>query len=189
MALSPDIYSATLLSKLKAQSYNGHAFNGAMMPDFCKAVGVGVVTTTLTVKGVIGGPAGAGNASGVGITGFSASAIAALIQSTAKALFGSEGPCLYQFCKAVGDATVEHFALATLTSDANGTAKFPSFAGKISPMASAIQAAAPHFKGALWPAFTTAIATGICTIVGGSGKGSLSGASGPSPGGGSVVVS
>lgn len=189
MALSPDVYAATLLAKLKAQSYNGHAFNGAMMPDFCKAVGVGVVTTTITVTGVIAGPANSGSSSGVGISGFSATAIAGLIQSTAKALFGSEGPALYQFCKAVGDATVEHFALATLSSDANGSAQFPSFAGKIAPMASAIQAAAPHFKGALWPAFTTAIATGICTTVAGSGMGSLSGAAGPTPGGGSVVVS
>ena len=95
---------------------------------------------------------------------------------------------LQQFCQAIGEATQEHFALATLSSDTNGTAQFTSFLGAITSMKGLIVAAAPVFVGSKWPDFAEAIAFGICTEIGNNGIGSLSGAVTPGSGSGVVTI-
>jgi len=186
MALSVSGYNSLLLTKLQSQSFNGHFFNGARLPEFTLAVATGVVNTALTVTGQVTSPSNIGMSSGVGIT-VSDAAIAAQIRSECIAAFGQEGPVLQQFCQAIGEATAEHFANATLSSDTNGPATFALFATVNNAMASAIQSAA-SFNGTFWPAFCTAIANGICDNSA-NGTGTLSGASGDGVGPGIVIIS
>lgn len=188
MALSVPVYDSLLKSKLQAQSFNGHSFNGAKLGEFTLAVAIGVVNTSLTVTGIINTPVNIGSSTGVGIT-FSDVSISAQIRSECIAAFGQEGPVLAQFTDAIAQATKEHFALADLSSDANGDAEFPDFSGVKSAMASAIQAAAPTFVGTFWPAFCTAIANGICDEIANNGAGTLAGATGDGTGSGNVTIS
>ena len=188
MALSVGGYDTLLKSKLQAQSFNGHFFNGALLPVFTLAVATGVVTTSLTATGIIASPDKIGISSGTGIS-FGSAPISAQIKSECIAAFGQEGPVLQQFTDAIAQATQEHFALASLTSDTNGAATFSSFSGLKAPMAAAIQAAAPSFVGTFWPAFCTAIANGICDEISSNGTGTLSGAVGDGVGAGVVIIS
>ncbi len=186
MALSIPGLANLLQTKLQAQQYNGHFFNGSQLGPFCLAVATGVVTTSLATTGLIASPSAVGASSGVGIF-FSGSGIASVIKSTAIPLFGQEGPALQQFCNAIGEAVEEHFQTANLSSDTNGSATFSAFTGKINAMASLITSSAP-FTGVHWPNFTLAIATGICTEIGTNGTASLSGAAAPGAGGGIVTI-
>lgn len=189
MGLSISGYDSLLKSKLQAQSYNGHFFNGAKLPEFTLAVATGVINTSLGLTGQINSPANIGSSSGVGIT-ISDFNISNQIKIECVAAFGQEGPVLQQFTDAVGEATQEHFALAALTSDTNGSAIFPAFLGVKSAMATAIENAAPTFAGTFWPDFCQAIANGICDEIGNNGTGTLSGATGtPGAGGGVVNIS
>lgn len=188
MGLSIPTYASLIQSNLNAKSYQGHNFNGSQLPTFALAVATGVITTSLSLKGIINSPSGTGSSSGVGIT-FSGTNISADIRTAAIGLFGQEGPALKDFCDAIGNATQTHFAQAALSSDTNGTAKFPAFSGAITTMATAIQNAAPAFVGSQWPNFALAIATGICQEIGSNGTGSLSGALGSGAGGGVVNIS
>jgi hypothetical protein len=188
MALSVAGYDALLKSKLQAQSFNGHFFNGTLLPVFTLAVATGVVTVSLTATGTISSPAAVGASTGTGMD-FGDGPISAQIKAECIAAFGQEGPVLQQFTDAIGQATVEHFALASLTSDTNGAAEFPVFSGLKAPMAAAIQAAAPTFTGTFWPAFCVAIANGICDEIANNGVGTLSGATGSGTGAGIVTIS
>lgn len=186
MALSIPGLAGLLQTKLQAQQYNGHNFNGTMLAPFCLAVATGVVTISQATTGIIASPALVGLSSGTGIF-FSGSGIADVIKSTAIPLFGQEGPALQQFCTAIGEAVEEHFSQASLTSDTNGSATFPDFSGKITAMAGLITSSAP-FVGIHWPNFALAIATGVCQEIGSNGTGSLSGAAAPGAGGGTVTI-
>lgn len=188
MALSVAGYNALLIGKLQAQSFNGHFFNGTLLPVFTLAVATGVVTTSLTATGVIASPDKVGASTGVGIS-FGDAPISAQIKSECIAAFGQEGPVLQQFTDAIAQATVEHFATADLASDTNGDAAFPAFSGLKAPMAAAIQAAAPTFSGTFWPAFCVAIANGICDEIANNGAGTLAGAVGDGVGAGIVTIS
>ena len=184
MSLSVGVYSALLYSKLK-DKYPG----AYKLEEFCHAVGFGVVTETVSLVGTIVSPSNTPSSSGVGILTFSAETIATLIEQKCFDLWKSKGPELHTFCLAIGETTVEHFALANLTSDTNGTSSFPAFSGAIDAMANLIQenpewAGRPH-----WIQMCTAIAYGICTEVAANGTGTLTGASLPPPGGGVVAIS
>lgn len=186
--LSIPAYTALIVSDLQSKSYMGHFFNGSMLPVFAMAVATGVVNTSITLTGAISGGTNIGTSSGVGIM-FSGSNVSQGIRTAAVALFGGEGAALKDFCDALGDATQTHFLAATLASDTNGTAHFPSFSGAISSMTAAIIAAAPSFNGSQWPNFAKAIATGICQEIGSNGTGTLSGATGTGTGSGVVTIS
>lgn len=184
MALSESVYSNLLYTKLHAQWPNGY-----YLKEFCDAVGHGVVGQTILQTGQIAGPVNLGPSSGVGIVTISATNIANIIYTTCEYLWGSKGPALYSFCLAIGETTVEHFATANLSSDANGTSHFPSFAGAINAMANKIEEY-PHWAGrSYWIRMCTAIATGVCSEVAANGTGTLSGASAPPPGSGVVAIS
>lgn len=186
MALSISGLAGLLQTKLQAQQYNGHSFNGTMLGPFCLAVATGVVTISQATTGIIASPSLVGASSGTGIF-FSGSGVASIIKSTAIPLFGQEGPALQQFCTAIGEAVEEHFQQASLSSDTNGSANFPAFTGQISAMAGLITSSAP-FTGVHWPNFALAIATGVCQEIGANGTGSLSGAAAPGAGGGTVTI-
>jgi len=184
MALSTTGYADLLFSKLSKRYPNGYKLR-----EFCDAVGFGVVTETLSLTGIIASPSNTPSSTGVGILTFSAEVIAGLIEDKCFELWKSKGPELHWFCRAIGDTTVEHFALANLASDTNGTSKFPSFSGAISPMANLIEGY-PEWAGrSFWIRMCTAIAYGICTEVAANGTSTLSGASIPPPGSGVVVIS
>lgn len=180
-------YSALLEAKIKSKSYNGFYYNGSMLPIFTLAVATGVVNTSLSLKGIISAPLLVGPSTGI-VINFSDSNISQTIRTTAISLFNSEGAALKDFCDAIGDATKTHFLLTSLTSDTNGSAKFPAFSGAINQMTAAIIAAAPQFKGSQWPNFARAIATGICQEIGSNGSGTLIGASGTGTGSGIVNI-
>lgn len=183
MALSESVYSNILYGKLHAQWPNGY-----YLKEFCDAVGHGVVGQTILQTGIINSPDKTPFSSGVGILTISATNIADIIYATCQTLWGSKGPALYSFCLAIGETTVEHFAIANLTSDTNGTSTFPSFAGAISPMANKIQEY-PRWAGrSYWIRMCTAIATGVCTEVFSNGTGTLSGATNPPTGSGVVTI-
>jgi hypothetical protein len=183
MPLSVSSYSATLLASLQLQGYNGYKLS-----SFCTAVGTGVINTITTTTGQILVPINSGISSGIGIV-VSNTNIGTNIRNTAISLFGQEGTELIYFSNIIGNITQSQLALATLTSDTNGTASFNIFLSKINIMASAIQAAAPDFAGLKWPDFCTAIATGICNELGNSGSGVLVGAALIPPGTGVVLIS
>ena len=185
--LNIQAYTALILADIEAKSYQGHNYNGIMLPVFALAVATGVVTTSLTLIGTISAPALIGPSTGVGIV-FSGANVSAIIRTTAIGLFGQEGPALKDFCDALGLATQTHFALASLASDTNGSAIFPSFSAAVAVMAAAITAAAPTFVGIQWPNFAMAIATGICQEIGANGMGVLSGAAGTGTGTGIVTI-
>lgn len=187
MSLSIPTYTSLIVTTLQSKSYQGHNFNGSMLPTFALAVATGVITTTLTLTGIIASPTGSGSSTGNGIF-FSGTNISADIRAEATALFGQEGPALKDFCDALGQATQTHFTQAFLTSDSDGPATFPSFLGAISAMSLAIQNAAPSFQGSQWPNFALAIATGICQEIGSNGTGTLSGAGGSGSGTGVVTI-
>ena len=183
MALSESVYSNILYGKLT--KYH----RGYLLKEFCDAVGHGVVGQTILQTGQIASPVNNPVSSGVGIVTISATNIADIIYATCQALWGSRGPALYDFCLAIGQTTVEHYAVASLTSDANGTSQYPSFAGAISPMANLIEGY-PRWAGRpYWIRMCTAIATGICSETAANGTSTLSGASIPPPGSGVVVIS
>jgi len=183
MALSVSGYKSLLDSELASFGYNGPELS-----TLTDAIATGVITTILTLPGIISSPVLFGPSVGVGIVGFSASGIESLITSTGTSLFGQAGTELPNFGTAIGNATVTHLALATLSSDTNGTAAFPLIAAATSVMKAAIIAAAPTFTGPEWPNFAEAIATGICTEVGSTGIGILTGAILPGTGAGIVLV-
>jgi len=186
MALSIPGLAGLLQTKLQAQQFNGHFFNGTMLAPFCLAVATGVVTISQGITGIIASPSLVGSSSGTGIF-FSGSGIASVIKSTAIPLFGQEGPCLQQFCTAVGEAVEEHFQQADLSSDTNGSANFPAFSGNILAMSALIESSAP-FTGIHWPNFALAIATGVCQEIGSNGISTLSGAATPGTGAGTVTI-
>lgn len=183
MALSENVYSALLYSKLQPKYPNGYR-----LKEFCDAVGHGAVNQAILQTGIINSPSNTPFSSGVGILTISATNIADIIYATCQALWGSYGPQLYTFCLAIGETTVEHYALANLTSDTNGTATFPSFAGAISPMAALIEQHPSWAGRPFWIKMCTAIATGICSETAANGTGILTGASLPPPGGGVVAI-
>lgn len=184
MALIPTVYSAALLVALGTQGYNG-----SKLSDLCTAIGTGVIGTILGETGSIATPVLSGVSAGIGIT-VSGTNIGSKIRTTAKSLFGNrEGTELLHFADIIGNITASQLALATLTSDANGTAAYSNFLNDIDAMASAIQNAAPSFTGPEWPHFCTAIATGICKEIGNNGSSLLSGALVPPAGTGTVIIS
>jgi hypothetical protein len=184
MSLSTTGYADLLYSKLHVKYPNGYKLR-----EFCDAVGFGVVTETVSLTGIILSPSESPSSSGVGIVSFSATNIATLIDNKCFDLWKSRGPELYTFCLAIGETTVEHFALANLTSDTNGTATFPAFSGAIGAMANLIEEF-PEWAGrSFWIRMCTAIAYGICTEVAANGTGTLTGATLPPPGGGVVAIS
>jgi hypothetical protein len=184
MSLNETVYANLLYSKLQPRYPRGYK-----LKEFCDAVGHGVVTETLALTGIIASPSNTPFSSGVGIVSFSAEVIASLIEQKCFELWGSKGPELHRFCLAIGETTVEHFAIANLTSDTNGTAHYPAFTGGISPMANLIEAYPSWAGRPMWIRMCTAIAYGVCTEVAANATSTLSGASLPPPGGGVVVIS
>lgn len=188
MALSESVYARLLEQKIRALKFRGRAVGGYYLAELCDAIGYGVVTETKALTGIIGSPSNTPSSSGVGILTISATNIADIIYTTCGMLWGTKGPLLYPICLAIGETTVEHFALANLSSDTNGTAHFPSFGGAISPMAGLIEGH-PRWAGRpYWIKMCTAIATGVCSEVAANGTGTLTGATLPPPGGGIVAI-
>jgi hypothetical protein len=182
MALSPTLFAGLLQVNLATKG-----FTGVKLTEFCIAVGIGVVNTSITLQGQITTPVNMGVSVGIGIV-CSGSNISSTTKSTAIGLFGYTGTKIQDFCDALGATVQTHFLLATLVSDSNGSATFTSFTAAENSMAALIQSSA-SFTGPQWPNFCTAIAHGICSEIGANGLGVLAGAIGGGAGTGIVIIS
>lgn len=190
MSLSASVYSALLEFKIRELRFRNRNVGGRYLSEFCRAVGTGVVTETKILTGQIVSPSQSGSSSGIGILTIDAGRIADRIRDKVLELWQRSrgGELLYPFCLAIGETTVEHFALAQLTSDANGTAHFPAFIPAIPTMAELIRQQ-PFWAGRpYWIHMCTAIATGICEEVANNGTGTLTGATNPPTGSGVVDI-
>ena len=122
---------------------NGLGINGDNWPDFCDAVGLGVIggliglTFTTIDAGAI---AGTGEGSGTGLTGLNLETVSSALFDAMKSAFGQAGDDLEDVCDSIATALISEIAKATLISshtsvyDGNGDI----VVGSIIPIGSAI---------------------------------------------------